>query len=99
MEPLREVQGVEYEFFDIDARDEMALMVAEAFSRYEPTAVNSTSISRASRSRRATGDGEWAWKRFGTVTSPQAGFPAPVDSPVACPIHLYAKGVRGGVGF
>jgi hypothetical protein len=39
MEPLREVQGVRYELFDMDALDEMALMVAEAFSRYEPMAV------------------------------------------------------------
>ena len=39
MEPLREVQGVRYELFDMSALDEMAHMVAEAFSRYEPMAV------------------------------------------------------------
>src|SRR5258708_7561398 len=39
MEPLREVQGVQYELFDMYALDEMALMVAEAFNRYEPMAV------------------------------------------------------------
>jgi hypothetical protein len=39
MKPLREVQGVRYELFDISALDEMAHMVAEAFCRYEPMAV------------------------------------------------------------
>ena len=39
MEPLREVQGVQYELFDMYALDEMALMVAEAFNRYEPMTV------------------------------------------------------------
>jgi GNAT superfamily N-acetyltransferase len=39
MEPLREVQGVQYELFDMHVIDEMALMVAEAFNRYEPMTV------------------------------------------------------------
>jgi hypothetical protein len=39
MELLHEVQGVQYELFDMYALDEMALMVAEAFNRYEPMAV------------------------------------------------------------
>src|SRR5262249_34725496 len=39
MELLREVQGVQYELFDMYALDEVALMVAEAFNRYEPMAV------------------------------------------------------------
>ena len=39
MESLREVQGVQYELFDMRALDEMALMVAKAFGRYEPMAI------------------------------------------------------------
>jgi hypothetical protein len=39
MEPLPEMQGVRYELFDMSALDETALVVAEAFSRYEPMAV------------------------------------------------------------
>jgi ribosomal protein S18 acetylase RimI-like enzyme len=33
------VQGVGYELFDLHALDEMAVMIAEAFTRYEPMAV------------------------------------------------------------
>ncbi len=39
VEHLCEVQGVRYELFDMHALDEMALMVAEAFTRYEPVMV------------------------------------------------------------
>lgn len=36
---LREVQGVRYELFTLNTLDEMALMVAEAFTHYEPLSV------------------------------------------------------------
>jgi hypothetical protein len=39
MKPLREVQGVRYELFDMSALGETAHMVAEAFNRYEPMSV------------------------------------------------------------
>jgi hypothetical protein len=39
MKLFGEVQGVQYELFDMDALDEMAPMVAEAFNRYEPMTV------------------------------------------------------------
>ena len=39
MESLREVEGVQCELFDMRALDEMAHVVAEAFSRYEPMAL------------------------------------------------------------
>ena len=39
MKLLKETPGVRYELFDLSARDEMALLVSEAFIRYEPMAV------------------------------------------------------------
>src|SRR5436305_1792130 len=39
MKLLCEVQGVGYELFDLHALDEMAVMIAEAFTRFEPMAV------------------------------------------------------------
>jgi hypothetical protein len=39
MKLLREAQGVLYELFDIHALDDMAVVIAEAFARYEPMAV------------------------------------------------------------
>jgi len=39
MKLLREMQGVRYELFEMDALDEMALVVAEAFRRDEPMTV------------------------------------------------------------
>jgi hypothetical protein len=39
MKLLCEVRGVRYELFDMHALDEMAVMVAEAFTRYESIAV------------------------------------------------------------
>ena len=39
MKLLYEVKGVRYELFDMHALDGMAVMIAEAFSRYEPMAV------------------------------------------------------------
>src|SRR5215470_1823830 len=39
MKLLHEVQGVQYELFDMGALDKMALVVAEAFNRAEPMTV------------------------------------------------------------
>jgi GNAT superfamily N-acetyltransferase len=39
MKLLYEVKGVRYELFDMHALDEMAVMVADAFTRYEPMAI------------------------------------------------------------
>jgi hypothetical protein len=39
MKPLREVKGVRYELFDMNALDEMAVVIAKAFASYEPTSV------------------------------------------------------------
>lgn len=44
---LREVQGVRYELFTLNTLDEMALMVAEAFTHYEPLAVIQTAVAEA----------------------------------------------------
>jgi hypothetical protein len=39
MKLLREENGVRYELFDMSALDDMAVVIAEAFSHYEPMAV------------------------------------------------------------
>jgi ribosomal protein S18 acetylase RimI-like enzyme len=39
MKLLHEVKGVRYELFDMHALDEMAVMVADAFARYEPMTI------------------------------------------------------------
>jgi hypothetical protein len=39
MKLLSEEKGVRYELFDMPALDDMAVVIAEAFARYEPMAV------------------------------------------------------------